>query len=110
MDGMNSMLLLVRWMLGSKFMPECTVNSLHLRNPEKAVVVAASKLSWPTIFGWVADVSMRASMLLVMGRLGDLWHSPMYLLMPLMRCWSIGKSHAEKGRPTSMWADHRWVM
>src|SRR5882724_3861021 len=106
MDGTNSMLLLVRWMLGSKFLPECVVNFLHLRNPEKAVVITASKLSWPLRFGWVADASMCASTLCVMGSLGDLSCSPMYLLMPLMRSWSIGDSHAEKGRSVSTWADH----
>src|SRR5882724_2563346 len=57
MDGMNSMLLRVRWMLRSKFLPECVINSTHLRNPEKAVVVVASKLSQPTRFGWVADAA-----------------------------------------------------
>src|SRR5882724_2779180 len=109
-DSMNSMLLLMRWMLGSKFLPECMVNSPHLRNPEKAVVIAASKLSRPLRFRWVADASMHTSTLHVMGSLGDLSHSPMYLLMTLMRHWSIGDSHAEKGRPASMWADCRCVI
>src|SRR5882724_10990430 len=110
MDGTNSMLLLVRWMLGSKFLPEFVVNSPYLRNPEKAVVMVASKLSRLLRFRWVADVSMHASMLHVMGSLGDLLCSPMYLLMPLMRRWSIGDSHVEKGRPVSTWADHRCVI
>src|SRR5882724_10843106 len=43
MDGTNCTLLLVRWMLGLKFLPECMVNSPHLRNPENAVVMVASK-------------------------------------------------------------------
>src|SRR5882724_9400300 len=110
MDGMNCMLLLMRWMLGSKFLPECEVNSPHLRKPENAVVVVASKLSRPLRFGWVADASMRASTSHVIGSLGDLLRSPMYLLMPLMRHWSIGYSHAEKFRHASMWADRRCVI
>src|SRR5882724_4686298 len=110
MDSMNFTLLLVRWMLRLKFLPECVVNSPHLRNPENAVVVAASKLSRLLRFGWVADASMRASTWHVIGSLGDLSPSPMYLLMPLMRCWSIGNSHAEKCRPALMWADHRCVI
>src|SRR5882724_6426870 len=109
MDGMNYTLPLMKWMLGLKFLPEFVVNSPHLRNPEKAVVMAASKLSRPLRFGWVANASMHASTLHVMGSLGDLSRSPMYLLMPLMRHWSIGDSHAEKGRPTSTWADCRCV-
>src|SRR5882724_1826622 len=57
MDGTNCTLLLVRWVLGSKFLPECVVNSMRLRNPENAVVVAASKLSRPLRFEWLADAS-----------------------------------------------------
>src|SRR5882724_660076 len=110
MDGTNCTLLLVRWVLRSKFLPECVVNSPHLRNPENAVVVAASKLSWPLRFEWLADVSMRVSMSRVIGSLGDLSRSPMYLLMPQMSRWSIGDSHAENCRPTSMWADRRCVI
>src|SRR5882672_6527332 len=43
-EGMNSMQLLMRLMLGSKGQPVNTVNSLHLRNPANSVVVEASKL------------------------------------------------------------------
>src|SRR5882724_13671048 len=99
MDSTNCTLLLMRWVLGSKFLLECVVNSPHLRNPENAVVVAASKLSRPLRFEWLADPSMCVSMSRVIGSLGDLSRSPMYLLMPLMSRWSIGNSHAENCRP-----------
>src|SRR5882724_2792265 len=74
MDGTNCTLLLVRWVLRSKFLLECMVNSPRLRNPENAVVMAASKLSQPLRFEWLADASMH-----VIGSLGDLLRSPMYL-------------------------------
>src|SRR5882672_4469110 len=45
-DGTKATQLLVRCMLGSNAFLGWTVNSPHLRNPEKAAVTAASKLSW----------------------------------------------------------------
>jgi len=60
---MNCALLLVMWMLGSKALPACMVNSLHLRNPENAVMAVASKLSLLHRFGWVVDARMHARML-----------------------------------------------
>ena len=45
-EGTKSMQLLVRCMLGSNALLGWMVNSPHLRNPEKAAVAAASKLSW----------------------------------------------------------------
>ena len=57
-EGMNCMQLLVMWMLGSKLFPACIVNSPHLRNPENAVVTAASMLSLLNRVVWVADVRM----------------------------------------------------
>src|SRR5882724_6925516 len=110
MDSTNCTLLLVRWVLGSKFLPEFVVNSPHLRNPENAVVVAASKLSRLLRFEWLADASMLVSTSRVIGSLGDLLHSPMYLLMPRMSRLSIGDSHVEKCRPASTWADRRCVI
>src|SRR5882724_8785955 len=110
MDGTNCTLLLVRWVLGSKFLPECVVNSPHLRNPKNAVVMAALKLSWLLRFEWLADASMLVSTSRVIGSLGDLSCSPMYLLMSRMSRWSIGNSHAEKCRPASTWADRRCVI
>src|SRR5882724_3986471 len=85
------------------------VNSLHLRNSEKAVIVAASKLSLLERFKWVVDARMHTSMLHVMGILGTHPCFPMYLLMPLMKHWSNGDLHAEKGKPVSTWEDHRCV-
>jgi len=40
-DGKNWMQLLVRCMLGSKVLPGLTVDSPHLRNHEKAVMLMA---------------------------------------------------------------------
>jgi len=47
--------------------------------------------------------------IVLMGSLGTCSCSLIYLLMPLMMCWTNGESHAEKDRPASMWADHRCV-
>ena len=85
-DGMNCTLLLVMWMLGLKALPPCMVNSPHLRNPENAVMAAASKLSLLHRFGWVVDARMHARMSWVIGILGMHSCSPMYLLIPLMTC------------------------
>jgi len=73
-------------------------------------VTSASKLSLLDKFEWTAEASMLASTSHMMGNLGFHFHSPMYLLMPLMMRWSIGDSHAENDRPASMWADCRYVM
>src|SRR5882672_12613822 len=83
-EGMNSMQLLMRLMLGSKDWPVSTVNSLHLRNPANAVVVEASKLSLSDREEWEAASSMRPSTSQVIGSLGFLSHLPMYLLIPHM--------------------------
>src|SRR5882672_3383971 len=101
MVGMNCMQLLMMWMLGSKAFWACIVNSPHMRNPEKAVVTAASILSLLDRVVWVADARMRVRTSCVMGNLGLHSCSPMYLLMPLMTHWSIGDSHAENDRPAS---------
>src|SRR5882672_11316907 len=83
-EGMNSMQLLVRLMLGSKDQPVSTVNSPHLRNPANAVVVDASKLSLFNREEWEAASSMQPSTSQVIGSLGFLSRSPMYLLIPRM--------------------------
>ena len=108
-DGMNCTPLLVMWMLGSKAFPACMVNSPHLRKPEKVVIVVSLKLSWLDRFGWVVDARMCTRTWHVMGILGVHLHSPMYLLMPLMMCWSKSDSHPWKGSPVSTWVDCRCV-
>jgi len=50
MEGMNWTLLLMMCTLGSKALLVCIMNSLYLRNPENAVVIAASKLSLLNMF------------------------------------------------------------
>ena len=69
-DGKNWMQLLVRGMLGLKVFQDWTVNSLHLRNPEKAVVLAASKLSWMSQDKWAVCSRTQLSTSHVMGSLG----------------------------------------
>ena len=87
-----------------------TVNLPHLRKPAKAVVTEASKLRRPSREAWVEASRTCLSIVHVMGSLGLLSRSPMYLLMPLMTCCRRGDLHAENGRSVSMWADRRWVM
>src|SRR5882724_10821316 len=99
MDGMNRTQLLVMWILGSKALLACIVNSPHLRKPANAVVTAASILSLLDKVGCVTDARMRARTSRVIGSLGMRSRSPMYLLMPLMTLWSNGDSHAENDRP-----------
>jgi len=70
MEGTKLMQLLIRCMLGSNGLPDWMVNSPHLRNPEKAVVIAASKLSWESQNEWCACSSIRLSTTLVIGSLG----------------------------------------
>src|SRR5882672_11157606 len=83
-EGMNSMQLLVRLMLGLKDRPVNTVNLPHLRKPANAVVVDASKLSLSDREEWEAASSMWPSTSQVIGSLGFLLRSPMYLLIPRM--------------------------
>ena len=93
-----------------EMLPAGMVNSPHLRKAENAVMVAASKLSWPERLECVMVARMCTSTSHVISSLGMHSRCPMYLLMPLMTLWRRGDSHAENGRPVSMWADHRWVM
>src|SRR5467141_1984288 len=81
-EGTNTMQLLVRLMLGSKDWPVNTVNSLHLRKPENAVIVEASKLSLSDREEWEVASSMQPSTSQVIGSLWFLLHSPMYLFIP----------------------------
>src|SRR5882672_7361231 len=97
-------------MLRSKALGPCIVNSPHLRNPTKAMVTEASKLRHPSREVWVEASSNCLSMAQVIGILGFLLRSPMYLLIPLMTCWSRGDSQAENGRSASTCADRRWEM
>src|SRR5882724_9025014 len=53
MEGINCTLLLMMWMLGSNALLACIIKLLHLRNPESAVVTAASNLSLLNRFEWV---------------------------------------------------------
>src|SRR5882724_2100278 len=82
------MQLLVMWMLGLKALVGWTVNSPHLRNPEKAVIVSASKLRQSPSDEWVAAPRIHLSTSHVMGILGLHSLSHMYLLIPRMTCWS----------------------
>ena len=97
-EGLNSTQLLMMWTLGSNCLVGWTVNSPHLRKPEKAVVVAASKLRWSSSEVWVADTRILLSTMQVMGILGLCSLSPIYLLIPLITRWSSGNSQVVKGR------------
>src|SRR5882724_10247401 len=99
---MNLMQLLVMWTLGSKALAGCKVN-LHLRKPENAEVVAASKLRWLAKDECVVASRSLLSTLQVMGIFG--WHSlsPMYCLIPCMMCLRNGDSHGKNGRLVSTW-------
>jgi len=77
--GQNWMQLLVMLMLTSKFLELHTVNSLHLRKPENAEVTEASKLSRPSRQVWLEASNSCLSIVHVIGSLGLLSHSPMYL-------------------------------
>jgi len=108
-DGKNWMQLLVRCMLGSKVLPDWTVNSPHLRNPEKAAMLSASKLSRLSQDKWAVCSRTQLSTSHVMGSLGQCYFSPMYILIPLMTHWSREDLHAVNARSASTWADHKWV-
>jgi len=54
MDGTNFTLLLVRWVLRSKFLLECVVNSPHLRNPEN-LCRGSFEIKPALRFKWLAD-------------------------------------------------------
>src|SRR5882672_12696643 len=99
------MQLLMMLMLGSKALGPCVVNYPHLRNPMKAMVTEASKLRCPSREAWVEVSSNCLSMAQVIGILGFLSQSPMYLLIPLMMHWSRGYFQAENGRLETMCAD-----
>src|SRR5882672_12633527 len=97
-------------MLASNVFEPRTVNSPHLRKPENAEVTEASKLSRSSRLAWLEASNNCLRIAHVIGSLGFLSRSPMYLLIPLMTCWSRGDSQAENGRSASMCAEHRWVM
>src|SRR5882724_7954538 len=66
-DSQNWMQLLMMLMPGLNALPGCTMNLLHLRKPEKAVVTTASKLSNSSKDECVAAVSMHLSTSQVIG-------------------------------------------
>src|SRR6266850_7122557 len=104
------MQLLMMLMLASNVFEPCTVNSLHLRKPENAEVTEASKLSRSSRLVWLEASNSCLSIAHVIGSLGFLSRSPMYLLIPRMMHWSSGDSQAENGRSASTCADRRWEM
>src|SRR5882672_11578305 len=97
-------------MLTSNVFEPLTVNSPHLRKPENAEVTEASNLSRSSRLVWLEASNSCLSIAHVIGSLGFLSHSPMYLLIPCMTCWRSGDSQAENGRLASTCADRRWVM
>src|SRR5882672_8798502 len=97
-------------MLASNVFEPRTMNSPHLRKPENAEVTEASKLSCSSRLVWLEASNSCLSITHVIGSLGFLSHSPMYLSIPHMTCWSSGDSQAENGRLVCTCADRRWVM
>src|SRR5882672_807084 len=104
------MQLLVMLMLVSNVFEPRTMNLPHLRKPENAEVTEASKLSRSSRLAWLEASNSCLSIVHVIGSLGFLSHSPMYLLIPCMTHWSSGDSQAENGRSVSTCADCRWEM